>query len=551
MYASQPESKPFSYNVAQNTGIILSPKKEVDIYGRGTGKSSKFAWKLKQVQELMPRSTSAISGETYQQILTRTLPATVEALERIGYHQDLDYFIGKRPPEKFGFQYPYQRPQDFDRFLIFKNGAGFHLTSQDREGKARGYNLSFILADELLTQDKKRLENEVMMGNRGGDDKFGHCYLNHGWHLASSMPNSAKSAWILDYSNYYQEDGKPIWLLWNKMCQLQLKFMQSKIVEEQLELLREIRKLRKSITFYPNKDGILFSLGNVFDNLGIGVQFDYIKSSYQQMSTLSFRIEMLNERMNSVEQSFYKINEDKHLYTHYDYGYLDGLEYNIEKLKNIDSRQDADVDKNRPLDMGIDFGAEINAIRIAQPHAVDFKGRESNEYRFVKSIYVKYPEGLKDAAIKFARYYQYHNKKEINLPYDHTAVGRDPVRQKFIEELIKYLTELGWKVNSVYIGQTTNPHTRFLLWEVLLRGDDTRFSKILFNRTNDWDGILSMQLAGVKQGKNGFVKDKASEQSSTIPREQATDLSDAADTLVVWRFLSKMDSKAGGFEVYM
>lgn len=552
MFEAPSESKEFSFNVAQNTGVSLFPKKQCDVWGRGTGKSSNIAWKLKSVQELMPRSTSAISGETYQQILTRTLPATVEALERIGYHQDVDYFIGRRPPEKLQFEYPFQRPQEFDRFILFRNGAGFHLTSQDREGKARGYNLSFVIADELLTQNKKRLQDEVMRGNRGSDDKYRHVSINHGWHLSTSMPNSAKSAWILDYSNYYEEDGNNLWLPWNKMCQLQLQLIQSKDPKEQLELLPEIRKLRKSIRFYPNKrDGVLFTVANAFDNLSNVSYFDFIREAYQQMSLVSFRIEMLNERLNSVEQSFYKINEDVHLYTQYDYGYLDSLDYNIERLKNIDSRQDADVDKNQPLDLAIDFGAEINAIRVAQLHDKNFKGEPSLEYRFVKSLYVKYPQGLRDAAKKFADYYIYHNKKQVRLPYDHTAVGRDPVRDKFINEFIKYLHEFGWQVDSIYVGQTAGYHNRFLLWDALLRGNDPRFPKILFNRSNDWDGILSMMLAGLKQGRKGFEKDKTSEQSTTIPREQATDLSDAADTLVVWRFLKMMEEKRGAFEVYM
>jgi hypothetical protein len=547
-FESQPESKSFTYNVPQQTSMVLAAKKEVNLWGRGTGKSANVGWKMNKVQELMPRCVGAISGESYQQILTRTLPTTIEALERIGIYKDVDFVLGKEPPAKMKFESPLQPPGDYSRFMSWRSGTGYHLISQDVDGGGRGPNLSFIFGDEFLTQDKKKFEDEALAGNRGGKTLFGHVHLHHGWHLLSSMPVKAKANYILDYGNYYEEDGNPIWQKWNTMCRLQLKFIQSKILPEQLELLHEIKKVRESIQFYTSKEGILFTLANAFDNIE-NVGLEYIRDMYNQMTLVSFRIEMLNERINSVEQSFYKIREEVHLYTHYDYGYLDGLDFNIEKLKSVDSRQDGDVDRSRPLDMAIDFGAVINAIRIAQPHSIDFQGRPSNEYRFLKSIYVKHPQGLKDAAIKFNTYYQYHDCKEINLPYDHTAVGRDPVRQRFIDEYVKELTLLGWRVNAIYIGQTSSHHNRFLLWELLLRGDDSRFPKILFNRSNDSEGVLSMQLAGLKQGKNGFEKDKSSERSKTIPREQATDLSDAADTLVVWRFINQLSSVGSGFEI--
>jgi len=543
------ENNFFSYNIAQRTSIILSAKKEVSLWGRGTGKSSLFAWKINKIQQLMPRSTSAISGDTFQQILTRTLPPTIEALERIGLKKDRDFFIGRKPPEKLRFENPHQPPLDYDRFFCFKNGAGFHLTSQDREGRSRGFNLAFILADELLTQDKKKLENEIFAANRGGLDKFGHVKLHHGYHLASSMPTSAKASYILDYGDYYEQDGNPFWLKWNRLCQLQLKFLKEKDPLNQKELLEQIKTLRKSIRFYTSTEGVLFTVANVFDNLK-NVGIDYLKGMLQQMSTMAFRIEMLNERITSTEQGFYKIQDDKHLYTAFNYGFLDGLEYNMEKMKSLDSRQDGDVDPLRPLDMAIDFGAEINAMRIAQEHHSNFKGEPSWEYRFLKSIYVKYPLGLSDICQKFAQYYEPHRCKEINLPYDHTAIGRDPVRDKFINVLQKNLTSLGWKVNLFYLGQTSSYHNRFLLWDLLLKGDDKRMPKIMFNKDNDKDGILSMALAGLKQGRKGFEKDKSSERSSLIPREQATDLSDAADTLVIWKFLQKMEEKSGSFEVY-
>lgn len=529
-------NKAMVLNPPQLRSALLHPKKEVDVWSRATGKSSGFAWKISQVTQAMPRMTGAFAGATYRQILTRTLPTTIEALEKIGYHKDVHFFIGKKPPASMRFMEPYQAPLDYERFMVFKNGTGFHLTSQDREGMNRGTNLGFIFADELLTMDKKKLEDEVFASNRGGNDRFGKSPLHHGWHMATSMPTSAKSAWILEYSNYYQEDGNPIWIQWNKMCQLQLKWIDSKSTEEKQILLADWKKIRKSIRFYISKEGILFSLGNVFDNLQ-NVGLDFIRDMRRQMTTTSFRIEILNERINTVEQCFYSnLRDDLHVYDAPNYSYLDGLEYDFERLKKEDSRMDADVDPRRPLDIGVDWGAEINAMRVCQEHHYNLKGEKEWQYRYLRSLYVKHPRGLKDLANDFADYYSAHSCKEVNLPYDHTAIARDPVRDKYIEELRRYLEERGWKVNAEYLGATPSHHNRYLLWEIMLREGDPRFPVVRFNRTGDKDGLLSMQLAGLKQGRKGFEKDKSSERSTVIPREQATDLSDAGDICLYWRY---------------
>ena len=541
-------NKSLYFNPAQLQSVLSRPKKEVQVWGRGTGKSSSFAWQIDQVTSSMPRSTSVIAGATYKQLLTKTIPPIIEALERLGYHKDVHYFIGKKPPASMRFAEPYQPSLDNERFWHFKNGSGIHLTSQDREGKSRGMNIAYVLADELLTMDKKKLEDEVFAANRGAMDRFGNIPIHHGWHLATSMPTSARGSWILDYSNYYQEENNPIWPTWNRICGLQLKFIDAKDPRDRQAILDDIKKLRKSIRFYESKEGVLFTVSNVFDNIR-NIGMEYIKDMRRHMSQLSFRIEILNERITAIDHCFYKVVEDVHLYDAPNYSYIDNLEFNFEKLSHPDSRMDSDVDPSRPLDMGVDFGAVINAMRIGQEHSRDLRGNALRNYRFLKSFYVKDPKGLKDLAKDFAEYYRYHVCKEINLPYDHTAVGRDAVRSTLITELTKYLVDLGWKVNSEYIGQTAAHHNRYLLWEILLRGDDPKFPRILFNRVNDHDGILSMQLAGVKTDKSEFKKDKSSEQSSVIPREQATDLSDAGDILVWWKFGAQLKEGNQYYEV--
>jgi hypothetical protein len=544
-------NKELFLNPAQLQSAMMNAQKEAEIAGRATGKSSGFAWKIHKVNEEMPRSSNAFAGATFKQLLTRTLPPVVSALERLGYHKDIHYVIGHKPPAALKYEQPFEPALEYDRFMQFKDGTGFHLTSQDREGKNRGFNLNFILADELLTLDKKKLEDEVFASNRGGPEIFKKSKLNHGWRLASSMPTSAKSNWILEYGNYYDEEGNSIWLLWNRICRLQLQFIESKIKEEQLSLLKEIQAMKKSLRFYADKSGVLFSVSNVFDNIKI-VGLDYIREMRRQMPLNSFRLEILNEKITAVENNFYKLREEVHLYDAPNYSYLDNLEYDFTRLSVEDSRMDSDVNLGEPLDLGIDFGGVINSVRIAQENHMDLiTGRPLWNYRFLKSFYVKHPKGLTELVNDITAYYAHHPCKELNIPYDQTAIGRDAVRALYIDELTALFIAKGWKVNAVYLGQAAGHHARYLLYEKMLGENDASFPVLRYNRTNDKDGILSMQLAGLLTKKNGFEKDKRPEQSTKIPREQATDLSDAGDILLCWKYLSKLDKSDRTFEMLM
>jgi len=93
---------------------------------------------------------------------------------------------------------------------------------------------------------------------------------------------------------------------------------------------------------------------------------------------------------------------------------------------------------------------------------------------------------------------------------------------------------------------------RYRLWENCLQNgmdkqgnliiNNSRYPVVVFNKDNYKDGLLSMMLAKIKQGKNKFEKDKSVERSKIIPREQATDLSDAADTPLWGRYFSRLVS---------
>ncbi|MBK9358807.1 MAG: hypothetical protein IPN08_15725 [Bacteroidales bacterium] len=152
----------------------------------------------------MPRSVTAITGQTFGQLLTRTLPSTFKFLESLGYEKDKDYVIGRKPPKTFLL--PYERILKHENFISFKNGNGYLLLSQDRSGSGRGPNVDREIVDEALTLDKEQYDQEVSPTNRGNEEHFGFKSPNpvkqhHGFRYVSSMPFMQEQKWLLDFGN--------------------------------------------------------------------------------------------------------------------------------------------------------------------------------------------------------------------------------------------------------------------------------------------------------------------------------------------------------------
>ncbi|MBK6285784.1 MAG: hypothetical protein IPF54_26715 [Draconibacterium sp.] len=209
----------------------------MNIEGRGTGKSYKIGWEINQIVRTMPRSVTAITGRTFGQIYTRTLPSSLKFLELLGYEKDKDYVIGVKPHSQW--RKPYETITKYDNFISFSNGTGFLLLSQEREGSARGPNIDREIVDEAITLHKDRYDQEVSPANRGNEEHFGKFSGNfvpqhHGFRYVSSMPYAQDQKWLLEYGNYYQQEaGIFLFDIWNRIVKLQIQLIQSKIANDE------------------------------------------------------------------------------------------------------------------------------------------------------------------------------------------------------------------------------------------------------------------------------------------------------------------------------
>lgn len=525
--------KELSFNAAQYqfVGMIPFLNKAYQIWGRGAGKSTIMAWLIHTIVKTMPRSSWAIQGATFQQILTRTLPSTLAGLEQLGYHRDVHYFIGRRPPK--GYDLPYQCPLDFRHYIFFlnpdKTTTGFNLFSQDREGSSRGANVDGLICDESLLLDPEMYAREAKATNRGNIRYFKDHRIHHGEFHFSSMPYGSGADFLLKAGDYYKDhydlEGE-----WNKLVELQLAFLDEPSTPHRLDIWKAVLEQKKNVRFFRSKLNALFSLANVFDNIkNVGLR--YILDQREAMTDVMFLIEMMNMFIKKIENSFYPtLSREKHGYKgSYNYSYLDSLDFDFSMLKSADARQDLDCDPKKPLHIGMDFGGAINWLIVAQQIP------EKNRINFIKDFYVKSPKILDHLLKDFTEYYRFHEKKLVYIWPD--AQGFDRVansQDTYVEQVVKLLKKADWTV-VVKNKARKNPyhHDKYLLWARILAGGEKHFPQVGFNLLNCNNLVVSMEQApAIDDGKNKVKKDKSSEKRLKTDREKATDASDAADQIM-------------------
>ena len=184
-------------------------------------------------------------------------------------------------------------------------------------GNSRGPNADYNITDEALTLDKEKFDQEAAPTNRGNEHIFGrkseHPVLkHHGNTFLSSMPYTPEQKWLLEPAKYYEEErGIRLFDVWNRIVRLQMQLIDARIANDAglfKEIWNETVRLRQSITPFVSRDGTLFILGSIFDNIA-NVGMNYILNQYKVMDKLSFMIEILNFMVDKIDSCYYQLDE--------------------------------------------------------------------------------------------------------------------------------------------------------------------------------------------------------------------------------------------------
>ena len=515
-------------NRAQSYILALLCKNITMVAGRGIGKGLVAASILRRNIEGMPGSNTALVAPNSKRMWTNILPSWDTHLRRWGYVENVHYTWGRKPAKEWGWQEPIIKPMNWENTLSFYTGAYATIISQDRKGTSNSQSFDFVLIDEAKFIDFEQFKDETLPANRGNGNAFGHLYYHHGIAKFSDMPTTKKGSWFLnDREKCDQEQLRLLEGLVASFYQLRQSIADKVERHEPVTAMERYRlkRLSRAINML-RADTYLYKEFSSIENLEI-LGEDFITQCHRDMPPATFRTTIMCQRVEHSEDSFYNAKSDRNLYTAVDKTYIDSLNFDMDKLRKVDCRMDADIAKEEPLYVAFDANANINWCVIGQP------GKDM-KLRVLKSFYTKYERRLPELVDDVCTYYGPLRHKEVVFCYDATFVGNNyGVDKNDFRTVIKYcFLKNGWTVRECYIGSPWQHPVKHGLINRMFLGQ-ARY-QILINQENNPDLLVSIDSAMTVNGSN--LKDKSGEKKPETEEdrlETRTDGSDAFDTLCI------------------
>ncbi|MDU1906410.1 MAG: hypothetical protein E6772_16695 [Dysgonomonas sp.] len=535
------EAKMLKYlNRMQREVLLIDAHSCYIVAARGTGKSEGIdAVRLLRNIWSMPGSTGGLISPSYSKAWGNTLPAICKALAEWGYIQGIHYFVGRKAPESAGFKQPKRPPlrDGWANCIHFWNGTVLVVLSFAQGMSANSMSLDWLIGPEAKFLNYDKIKSEINPANRGNNKDFGYSPLHHSVMYTTDMPTSKMGRWILEKDKDMRPEHirliKHLYKEWIKYKQKGEKT--DYVLREIRELKRDLdiaRKFQKPVIPIKGKKReytVFYGEYDVLDNLEV-LGEDFIWEMYRDSPALIWRTAFLNERLLKIANGFYSaLDDDKHFYIPNDPSEISLMGYDYTKQEES-CLADYDLNMDGALHIAFDSNAAISSVAIGQPNM------DNRELKTIKSMFVKTPLKLQDLVNNMCRYYIFKPIKEVVFYYDHTftwTTGTNP--ESYADTVIKYFEMNGWSVTPVYIGQQPKHEWRHEKIDLALKGDPD-YLYPSFNLLNNEYLKIAMEQTGIKQGKDGFEKDKSPEKlpdSPEYPDETKTHITDAWDTLFV------------------
>lgn len=516
------ETKKIYLNDAQYYTLSIDPRSLVAVCGRGLGKGLIQAFRMMRMVTTMPRGAFGFVVPSVKRGLTNILPSVLMHINNWGYKKDLHYCIGHRPAKILKWPDPIWQPENYENIISFWNGSYVALISQDRVGTSNSMSLDGLIIDEAKFIDFEQLKEETFQANRGNEMYFSKCYLHHGMTITSDMPVTKKGSWFLNYEKMMDPEILEvvqgiIYKIWQLRAGIKKHPERKELYERRIKRLQATAdEFRGDLTLYKEYSSI--------ENLAI-LGEKYFYDMKRNLPALTFATSILGLRLGITLDGFYSGLRPSNLYTAPNISHMDSLQFDFNRLQKVDCRFDSDLEQDLPLIIAFDANANINWIVVGQVGS-------DGKLRVVNSLYVKYERKLPELVEDFCQYYLYFSYKYVVFYYDTTFIANNYAlhNDDFHGTIVKILKRNGWQVNDVCIGKQMNHIDKQLLIDRMFKGRADH--QVLINRDNNRDLLLSIETAGVYNGK----KDKRGEKLAETEEdklENRTDGSDAFDTLCI------------------
>jgi hypothetical protein len=512
----------------QRRSMIVLANKEVAEMNRGSGKTQKIiAPRLMHVGSRMKRSLTGLITPSYKKFFTELIPGLYNGWDQLNYVEGIHYTVGKQGPKTW--DRPYNRMRDWSNAIHLASGSAVAVVSQDREYMGVGMSFDYLVGDEARLLDGESFMNRTRQALRGNIHHFGHFSEHLGMLLVTDKGMSKKSRW---YQVFKQEHNE----------QLISLIIETEYERQQLELALLLKDLSpttrqqyaKEIAAYAaylndlRKNATYYHTATALDNIDV-IGWENFMDMYRTMDPRDFARSMMNEDVDYVEGGWYSnLDEQWHCYVPATTSYTTARGVDRDRLSSKDSRHDAEIHPNLPLDIALDYGGRINCMAVAQ--------YQGDLLRIDNGFHAINPDILEDLLKNVIIYYRNHKHKVVNYFWDHTAKHVTATsRFNYYEIVCNTFREAGWEVRDYYIGHTPDPKERYEMTAELLR---RRPVPVQWNSDNCNDMLTSMRLTRIKDGYKGFRKNKDSEGKVPIQDEvHNPHYGDAVDTLLWGRFL--------------
>ncbi len=529
----------------QREGMVISAHSEYYVCARGTGKSEGLdARKILQNVWAMPGSTGGLISPSYAKAWGNTLPAICHALREWGYIQNVHYYVGRKAPETACFKKPKREPlrEAWSNCIHFWNGSVLVILSFAQGMSANSMSLDWLIGPEAKFLNYDKIKSEINPANRGNNKDFGYCSWHHSEFYTTDMPTSKSGRWILDKREAMDKDHiNYIRSLYHDLKEYESLPDRNKYIQRQIKELRNdlnlARNFQKPVIPHPKKTReytVYYGEYDIFDNLEV-VGEDYVWQMYRESPDLIFRTAFLNERLFKIPNGFYSaLDEDKHFYIPTDPA---GSSFEYFDSKNKQSTTyladyDYDLNQYEPIHIAFDSNAAISTVSIGQIEEIS----GNRILKTINSLFVKTPLKLQDLVEKVCKYYEFKAVKEAVFYFDHTFTWTTGTSSdSYADTIEKLFRNNGWRITPVYIGQQPRHDWRHQVIDQALKGDRS-LTFPQFNLLNNEFLKVAMEQTGIRQGKNGFEKDKTPESTPDTPDnpdEYKTHCTDGWDTLFV------------------
>lgn len=528
--------------------------------GRGTGKTDGLITpEMAGCIQSMPRGTGLFLGNSIKQLFTKTVPKTLYSLERMtGLKEGVHFFRG-HAPAKCNFKEPIVKPKVWENCIHFWNGFVYYMISTGVKAAANGMDSCSIIGDECRFMPEGLIKAEILPTLRGintnhpGFDENLNPYYKSIF-FVSDAPLTKRQAWL----RKRREEQTPE--INRKIAEMIREAQICPEIVQAPKYQRELNKLRCQASIY-------FSFSTV-ENIDIlGEQF--LRTMKKELTPTMYDISILNLEKEEINDGYYaNFDPDVHCYLSNDEEQLEAAQkYNKRTITQIyeggrtlrvesesidlnelskaqDCCLDTDIKPGEPLRIAFDYNAHINCLVIGQ---TDSRSNTSvlrilNSMTNVKNTRI---EGL---CKMFCKYYEPHRLtcRDVIFYYDDTAkqgaayASERHEETRFYNIVKKVLRSHGWNVIEVAMGRPMSHNKKYEFLNGCFAGTQRPFLRI--NKENNEYLIASMENARVKEGRNGFEKQKGDEKKRLTADEMAdpetalsirTDLSDAFDTLVI------------------